>query len=237
MMEKKIFSKKGQVWVETKPFKKRFPKKGQVWVETVIYTLIGLVLIGTVLAFVTPYVAEQRDKVVLERSAEAMNSLDNTILDIRGRGIGNSRQLSFLTGKGSLIIDPIKDEIIFKVEESNHEYSEAGNTIDIPGTNLRVRTANSGKKFDVAMTLKYDNADITYNFVDGENDGNIGTTFDAAPTPYILIIENLGRIPVDEILCNGLDGADCRIVNLGDGTCKNGKCVPDKTKINIYSTS
>ena len=37
--------------------------KGQVWVETVLYTLIGLALIGVVLAIITPKINETRDKI------------------------------------------------------------------------------------------------------------------------------------------------------------------------------
>ena len=39
-------------------------RRGQVWVETVIYTLIGIALIGLVLAILTPKIKEFRDGTV-----------------------------------------------------------------------------------------------------------------------------------------------------------------------------
>ena len=110
--------------------------KGQVWIETVIYTLIGLVLIGTVLAFATPFINEQKDRAVLEKTAEAMNGLDNALLNVKGRGIDNRRDFSFTIGEGSLKIDSVTDKIIFQIDESRHEYSEPGITVNIPWTNI-----------------------------------------------------------------------------------------------------
>jgi len=207
-------------------------KKGQVWVETVIYTLIGLVLIGTVLAFATPFINEQKDKAVIERTAESMNSLDNTILNIKGQGIGNKREFSFLIGEGSLIVDGKENEIRFSVDESNYAFSEPGISIDVSGTNMKVRTTKSGKKYDVVLTLAYDEkVDISYNEED------VVKTFDPAPNPYRLIVENLGKIPEDDVFCTS--SADCILTNGESGTCNSAgtQCVPKFTNINIYDAS
>ena len=45
-------------------------KKGQIWVETVLYTLIGLALIGITLAIMMPKITQSREKVVVEQSIE-----------------------------------------------------------------------------------------------------------------------------------------------------------------------
>ena len=37
-------------------------KRGQVWVETVIYTLIGLAIIGVVMAAALPKINERKDE-------------------------------------------------------------------------------------------------------------------------------------------------------------------------------
>jgi len=208
------------------------PKTGQVWVETVIYTLIGLVLIGTVLAFATPFINEQKDKATIERTAESMNSLDNTILNIKGQGIGNKREFSFLIGEGSLIVDGEKNKIRFSVDESNYAFSEPGISIDVSGTNMKVRTTKSGKKYDIVLTLEYDEkVDITYN------KENIEKTFDPAPNPYRLIVENLGKIPEDKTLC--LASTDCSLSSGEPGTCNSAEsqCVPKFVNINIYDAS
>ena len=220
-------------------------KKAQVWVETVVYTLIGLVLIGTVLAIATPFINEQKDRAIIERTSEAMNSLDNTILNIKSQGIGNKREFSFLIGKGSLLVDPKKDEIKFIIEESNYKFSEPGFTIDISGTNMKVRTVKSGKKYDVTLILNYlNNVDISYDFVVDDNDviikeGNSEKRFSAAPSPYKLIIENLGKVPMQVSSCTGAttDGNPCTTVNANDGKCSGTLCVPINTKINIKDAS
>ena len=207
-------------------------KKAQIWVETVIYTLIGLVLIGTVLAFATPFIAEQKDKAIIGRSSESMNSLDNTILNIKGAGIGNAREFSYLIGKGSLTIDAVNNELEFKVEDSNHEFSEAGVTIPVSGTNMKVRTVENGKNFDVSLTLEYDNVDIAF-----EDSSNL-KTFDAAPNPYRFIIENKGRVPKSDNSCLNNEGGVCVIDNPNDGVCKgDGDCLPLHPKIIFVETS
>jgi type II secretory pathway pseudopilin PulG len=212
-------------------------KKGQVWVETVIYTLIGLVLIGTVLAFATPFINEQRDKAVIERTAESLNVFDNTILNVNGKGIGNSREISYLMGKGVLEIDPVTDQIIFTFDKSRHQFSELGITVDASGSNLKIRTEELGDDFGISLILDYeDRFDIVYDFEEGVSDGTSNQIFDSAPNPYRFIVQNLGRIP-EPLLCTS--GAPCTTPTIPEGTCNSGgtSCVPDKTKINIYDIS
>ena len=55
------------------------PKRSQVWVETVIYTLIGLAVIGILLAAAKPKIDEMRDKLVVEQTIDSMNSIDEKI--------------------------------------------------------------------------------------------------------------------------------------------------------------
>ena len=42
-------------------------KRGQIWVETVIYTLIGLTIIGLLLAVSKPQIDKQKDKALIEQ--------------------------------------------------------------------------------------------------------------------------------------------------------------------------
>ena len=51
-------------------------KKGQVWIETVLYTLIGISLIGLVLAFVTPKINEAKDRAVVEQTINSLSTFD-----------------------------------------------------------------------------------------------------------------------------------------------------------------
>ncbi|MEM3122286.1 MAG: hypothetical protein QXH60_02485 [Candidatus Pacearchaeota archaeon] len=203
----------------------KMEKKSQVWVETVIYTLIGIVLIGTVLALATPFINEQKDKAIIERTTNSLNQLDNVIINIKNLGVGNKREFNFLIGKGTMTIDGERDEIIFRFDESNYKYSEELVTIDISGTNLKARTGKSGKKFNIVFSLNYrDKVNITYN---GED---ISKTFSYAPNPYKFIIENKGKIP-STISCS--DSSPCSEPYL----CSGGKCIPKFSNINIIEIS
>lgn len=165
-------------------------KKAQVWIETVIYTLIGLILIGTLLAFATPAIEKQKDKSVVEKTIEALNELDNNILEVKSSGVANTRETLFIIKKGSLAINSSSDKIIFKIDESSYAFSEIGKDVKIPGTNQKVLTQKKGKKYIITLTLDYaKKIDITY---DGNEEDKI---FNEAPTPYVFIVENVGYDP------------------------------------------
>lgn len=195
-------NKKEQVWVETvgEPrvlltlpllLKK---KKGQVWVETVIYTLIFLVMIGLLLAFSTPLIEKQKDKTIIEKTINAMNELDNNIIEVKTKGTSNSREMAFQIGRGNLIVDSITDKLIFEIDDSSYIYSEeyergGGRTVNIPGTNLKVLTTKNGDKHRITLTLDYNNKiNITYNRADQKK------TFNTAPTAYKIMAENTGIV-------------------------------------------
>ena len=67
--------------------------KSQIWVETVIYTLIGLVIIGILLSIVTPRIKEKQDEILIESSKEMLSNIDSTIEEVRYYGTGNSRPI------------------------------------------------------------------------------------------------------------------------------------------------
>lgn len=170
--------------------------KAQVWVETVIYTLIGLVLIGIVLAVATPAIQKQKDKSTIERTIDAMNELDRNILGVKGAGVANTREMSFSIGKGTLIVNSSNDKIFFQIDESSYPYSETGKSVDIPGTNQEVLTQKRGKKYLITLTLDYSRKiDITFN---SKDETKILTQ---ASTPYVIIVENNG-LPDAESLVN-----------------------------------
>ena len=189
-------NKKGQVWVETKPLKK-VSKTGQVWVETVVYTLIGLVLIGTILAFATPAIQKQKDKSIITSTINSMNELDNEILSVRRSGIANTRNFDFRISDGKVTVDSINDKIIFDIPDSKYAYSEPGARIPISGTNMDVITAKVGDKYEVILTLDYSirtKVNITY---DGSEQSKI---LNPSSTPYSLVVENKGKLPEEELI-------------------------------------
>lgn len=176
---------------------KRFPKTklGQIWVETVIYTLIGLSLLGILLAFAVPEIQKQKDKAVISATINAMGELDNNIVDVRRNGVGNVREMSFLINRGSLVVDSPNDKIAFVIEDSSFVYSEIGRDVVLTGTNLKVLTEKNGKKNRITLTLDYRSGtrtNITYNGVDNEK------SLTPASISYNFIIENLGRGDIND---------------------------------------
>nr|AQS33452.1 hypothetical protein [uncultured archaeon] len=162
-------------------------KKGQIWVETVLYTLIGLALIGITLAIMMPKITQSREKVVVEQSIESLNSLDGKIVEVVDYGPGNLRNIEELgMKKGELYFNyQDEDKIVLLLDELNYPYSEPGITI----TRGRVEIVTEGVqgKYRVLLTLDYEGfVDLTYN---GEG---VEKKFNAAPVPYSFIVENTG---------------------------------------------
>ncbi|MBI2631984.1 hypothetical protein HYW75_03200 [Candidatus Pacearchaeota archaeon] len=164
-------------------------KNGQVWIETVIYTVIGLALIGTVLAFVSPKISETRDKIAIEQSIEAMQTLDAKVQEVIGEGTGSKRIIgAFNLKRGELIIDPSKDgntpvnfdTITLKISNLKYLYSESGEKINFGRVELI--STKGAKTNEVELVLRYNS--IKY----GNQDSIKLIT--AASTPYKLSIEN-----------------------------------------------
>lgn len=163
-------------------------KVGQVWVETVLYTLIGLALIGLVLAFVSPRINEAKDKIVVDQTISSLSQLDEKINAAITGGSGNRRSFDITMKRGELLIDPKKDQITFYISNLNKPYSQSG--IDTYVQRIKVHSETGQKTSSVNLTLDYSgNVNITYNGEDSE----IPKKFNAAPTPYQLLIYNSGN--------------------------------------------
>jgi hypothetical protein len=159
----------------------RKKKKGQVWIETVIYTLIGLAIIGILLASAKPKIDEIKDKLVIEQTIESLNNLDEKIYEVQ-RSPGNRRIVDFKITKGVLGIDAQEDSIVW-LFESNYQYSEEGEPINLGSLEL---TTTKGNPWLINLTLDY--------AIDLQYEGNVDELkeFQKAPSPYQLYIENMG---------------------------------------------
>ena len=167
-------------------------EKAQIWVETVIYTLIILVIIGVLLAVLTPAIEDKKDQVLLEKSADMLNEINNVIQDLRFYGAGNSVPVEIQMKKGQLIIDGRDDSITFTTR-SNYAYSEINETI-LQG-NLKVLTISRGKDYEVTFKIEY------FGIVNISWDKqNIEKTINYAPNVQKIWITNYGR--TDENLIN-----------------------------------
>ena len=160
--------------------------KAQIWIETVIYTLIGLAIIGLLLSIVKPAIERKQDQILIESSLEMLSSIESTIEDVKYYGQGNTRTLNVKIKKGKLIIDSKIDEIWFSME-SKYRYSELGEEIKIGKINI-LTTEKTKKIYNVKLSLNYVNSlDLTYN---GEEKIQ---TFQSSPTPHIILVANKGK--------------------------------------------
>jgi type II secretory pathway pseudopilin PulG len=160
-------------------------KRGQVWVETVIYTLIALVLIGTVLAFAKPKIQEVQDKAIIDQTVEVMDYIDSTIFSAISGGTGNSRTLDVGIKKGSLEIDGLNDKIMFVIEESKSQYSQPDKVVQ--RGNVQIVTTKTGGTNKVVLSLDYsEKYNVTYAGKDQTK------SLSKSPTPYKLYFSNDG---------------------------------------------
>jgi len=158
---------------------------GQVWIETVLYTLIGLALMGLALGFIMPKINAARDKALVEQAINSLAELDGKVSTAIQAGTGNIRQSELLMKKGELYINSSSDEIIFVLKDLTKPYSEPG--VEIPFGRVNVKSEAGQKTSTVYLRLIY-SANITYNGKD-EN-----KKFTPASTAYKFSIENKGTI-------------------------------------------
>jgi len=159
-------------------------KKAQIWVETVIYTIIGLAIIGIILAVARPAISKYKDEIILEQTITALNELHGEILEVRNWGSGNKRNRKLTIKKGSLIIDCQNELIVYLLEKSGLEYTEIG--VNVLSGDLIIRTDEIGRKYNIKITINYTDINLTCH---GRDDVK---TLTQAPTPYNLFIENVG---------------------------------------------
>ena len=161
-------------------------KNGQIWVETVIYTLIGLTLLGLILAFAKPQIDEMRDRAIVEQGIEMLNNVDQVIDNIKLIP-GNSRLVEIKIQKGEIKIDCEKDSIEYSIDKSKYKYSELNEEINV--SRIKVLTVENGKMYDISLKLDYlGSLDITCA---GQNTLKI---LQPASQPHIISIANKGLI-------------------------------------------
>jgi type II secretory pathway pseudopilin PulG len=158
-------------------------KKGQIWVETVIYTLIGLALIGIVLTIIMPKISEFKDKSTIEQTIEVLNVFDSKVNDVLSAP-GNVRELELKMRRGDLYVNASEDTIIYELKPLDTKYSEPGSTIEIG--NVNVTTTEFGAEYGITLLLNFSEYNLTFD------DGEVGEKFSEVSIPYKFIIENRG---------------------------------------------
>jgi len=162
---------------------RKIQKSGQVWIETVIYTLIGLSIIGILLAVSKPKIDSMKDKSIIEQSIETLTIIDNKIYDVQKTGSGNKRTIPELKiSKGNLVINA-ENNSIYWIIDSSYKYSELDE--QVPLGRFKVITTQQDP-WQVKIIASYD-FDLIYN---GED---IIKEFEPAAVPYSLSMENMGN--------------------------------------------
>jgi hypothetical protein len=157
--------------------------RGQVWIETVLYTFIGLTLMGLVLGFVYPRIQQAQERSLLQQSTTSLTGLDDLIQLVMTRGPGNVKKASFSLQRGTLTIDPQAETIVFEITELHTPPSEPGAAI--PFGNLIMRTIPTDDSYKVQYTLQYTTLDLSF-------EGEQIKTFQASSVPYQFLVSNEG---------------------------------------------
>lgn len=158
--------------------------RGQVWVETVVYTLIGLSLIGLVLALITPRINEYRDRTVIEQTISSLNVIDAKINELL-YAPGNTRVVDFLLKRGSLSFNASSDQIVYVLEDSKTLYSEPGQPVAVGRISVLTTKGTSANR--IALTLSYD-VDLDYE------ENTTLKQYSAASTPYRFSFSHRGFV-------------------------------------------
>ncbi len=160
-------------------------KIGQVWIETVLYTLIGLALIGLVLAFVAPRIGEAKDRLLVDQTINSLSEIDGKINEVLDGAVGNTRKVVITMKKGELYFDTENDKITFILPDIGKPYSEPG--IDVFVQRIKVHTYKQQKGYGVNLTLDYmDRINITYSNIEK----NTPDKLSAAPLSYTIYVES-----------------------------------------------
>jgi type II secretory pathway pseudopilin PulG len=159
-------------------------KNAQVWIENVIYILIGLTTISILLSMILPQIEKMKDKSAVEQTMTALNIINNKILEASDSS-GSIRIIEFKMTKGKLTIDSENNKINYVLENTRLESSEVGQKIK--QGDLTLETEANGKRFNVILTLDYNN-----KFIMTYNKEKINKIIQGSSGIYKIQIENLG---------------------------------------------
>jgi type II secretory pathway pseudopilin PulG len=161
--------------------------KAQVWVETVVYTLIGLTIMGILLSLTIPQIEKTKDKSIITQTVNAMNLLNAKIQECK-ETTGSIRIVNLRVAKGKLEINPSRDLIVYTMENTGLELSEPGKPIEEAG--IVLETQKKGDKYNINLTMNYAK-DLAITTQEESEDLKV---MQAGTIPYKITIENNGII-------------------------------------------
>ena len=159
--------------------------QGQVWVETVLYTLIGIAIIGMVLSFAYPKIRAAQEAALVEQSITTLANLDEVITLVNGRGPGNVKTYTFVLKRGKLFIDGEQDSVLLELRGLSSDYSEPG--LPVRQGRVEVLTTKEAKGYAVNVGVNYRMQKGLIDVKVGEKDTK--KEFAKAATPYVLKVE------------------------------------------------
>jgi len=160
-------------------------KRAQIWIETVIYTLIGLVIIGSLLYVVIPRINQLTDKTILLQSSEILKTINEKI-DSVSLYPGSSREIELSLKKGEFIINSTGNTLSYVLSQTKYKYSEPN--ITLVNRNYVEFTEKGNNFYNVYLILNYSDINISYN---SKQDTKKLTS---ASNTYTLLFENTGRM-------------------------------------------
>ncbi len=156
-------------------------KRGQVWIETVVYTLVGLAILGLLLAATKPKLDKMKDESLINQAIESFGVINEKIYEA-AQTTGMRVKYNLEIGKGVFSINATDDSLYWTIP-SSLKYSEEDIEVSI-GTTMTVKTT-SADPWLVEIKMPY-NFDIKYNSEDENKE------FIKSGTPYVFTIENEG---------------------------------------------
>lgn len=164
--------------------------RGQVWIETVVYTLVGLSLIGLVLAFVIPKVNEYRDRSVVENTISALNVIDGKINEVLEAPL-NTRVVDMTLKRGDLYFDAGNDSVYYVLEDSKVAYSEPNEPVSL-GRIVILTEMKSGDTYRIRLSVDY-----AFNLDYARNESV--RKYSPASVPYRFSFSNQGSTDVGDM--------------------------------------
>jgi hypothetical protein len=164
-----------------------FKKRGQVWIETVLYTLIGLTIMGGLMWAITPKINTLIDETAIEQARGFLGDFDEALARTLYSS-GMQIEFNLPLKKGEFIVNGLDNSVSYVLRGTLKKFSEVNQLI--PG-DISILTKNvSTKKYDVYLIVNYSSLglNLTYNNKDSEK------IFNSAPTPYPILISNKGGI-------------------------------------------
>ena len=167
--------------------RKKRGKKSQVWVETVIYTLIGLAIMGGLIAAVTPRINKMLDKATLEQTIASLDNIDD---QIRGTlaSAGNQWPIEVTLKKGEYVIDGQNNSIYYVLRNTNYLASQLNDPVRLSTQEgiVMLTRENAKKNYDVYLTLSYASLGINLTYAGADTP----KTLTPASVSYKLLIIN-----------------------------------------------